>query len=168
MAQQDCSLLVAIARWPVDTFDGCSRSYLILVHSQSLTLFWYVYATCVRERSVHCHDCKEVKTQTSSTTLKRSCFANCSRLTVLRQLKFILIKLLWSWMKFNGTFFLCGGRSENCLDKANISNTHTHTHTRTNIYMLLYSHTMLRTTRARARAHTHTHTHTHTYIYIYI
>ena len=39
--QQDYSLLVAIVRWLVDTFDGCSWSYLILVHSRSLTVFWY-------------------------------------------------------------------------------------------------------------------------------
>jgi len=39
--QQDCLLLVAITRWLVDTFDGCSLGYLILVHSRSITLFWY-------------------------------------------------------------------------------------------------------------------------------
>ena len=108
-----------------------------------------------KERSLHSRDCTEVKTQTSSTTLNRSGFAGCSRFTVLRKITFILIKLSWSLIKLNGTFFLCGSRSENCLNKANISNTHTHTHTYIYIYMLLYSHTKLHTT------------HTHTNVYIF-
>jgi len=41
MVQQDFSLLVAIARWLFNTFDGCSWSYLIRVHSRSTTLFLY-------------------------------------------------------------------------------------------------------------------------------
>jgi hypothetical protein len=41
-------------------------------------------------------------------------------------------------MKSNDTFFLCDGTSGNCLDKANISNTHTHSHTHTHTHIYIY------------------------------
>ena len=46
MVQQDCSLLVAIARWLDDTFDRCSWAYLIRVYSRSITLFCTVICLC--------------------------------------------------------------------------------------------------------------------------